>query len=229
MDSHQFRSTLSSMRWELEALLAQQADGQEETHLALKNVYKNNLRLIDLVNKLLNISRIENKKSMDKPTKIDVVAMVNSILKDSAEKIEEAELEVRVTAPSQLTVQYDENILREVLSNLIVNAIKFNKKRGIIIIELEKDSSKWTFHIANTGKPISKTDGDHLFEKFFRGSNASDETPGTGLGLYITYQYVSKWNGVVTFISPAHFGEKSIRGTKNSGTIFKVELPVSSQ
>lgn len=228
MASHQLRTPIGNMRWELEGLMKSKDYKEDEKLISsLKTIYSANLRLIDLVSNLLNISRIEGGKVLDKPVKMDLISMISDIVSGLESKIEDKNLQIRINAPERLSINYDPKLIREVVGNLITNALKFNKKNGLVVIEVVRSGDKFTLRVANTGKTILKSDQEHIFEKFFRGTNILDEVIGTGLGLHICKEYIKKWGGVITFKSPAHFSERSMNSDKYKGTIFRVELPVS--
>lgn len=178
---------------------------------------------------LLNISRIESHRVKDKPEKVDLVRVIREVVVECNDKIEEQEVKIKLNSPSHFTITYDKELIREVVSNLIANAIKFNKQNGVVVIHLEKHNTKWLLQVANTGLVIPKKDQAHIFERFYRASDVKDKFSGTGLGLHIVQEYAKKWHGNVSFKSPAHFSERSMKGDKLRGTIFTLQLPVSAK
>ncbi|MDH5533834.1 MAG: PAS domain S-box protein [Candidatus Pacebacteria bacterium] len=228
MASHQLRTPLGNIRWELEGILRDEAIKENKLlSKSLNVIYKHDLRLIDLVNNLLNISRIEGQRVMDKPERLNVIQIIKEVIEESEQSIIESNLEIHFHEAEKLMITYDKKLIREVLSNLITNAIKFNQKNGVVVIKADKNDHKFTFEIANTGPIITKYDQEHIFEKFYRGQETKEYTAGTGLGLHITKSYIEKWNGTISFKSPANFSERSMSGQKYKGTIFSVELPTT--
>jgi PAS domain S-box-containing protein len=228
MASHQLRTPLGNTRWGLEAILnSGEYQSDEKLMSKLRNIYITNIRLIKLVGNLLNISRIESNRVLDNPVKLDLIKLIHDIITEQQEKIERNNLTVTLNMPNSLTVYYDKKLIREVISNIVSNAIKFNKKDGVVLIEVIRNDQTISFSIANTGQTILKSDQSDIFERFHRGSNIAERIPGSGLGLYITREYIRKWDGTITFESPTEFGERTINGTKYSGTVFTVNLPVS--
>lgn len=230
MASHQLRTPLGNMRWSIEGLMAAK-EYQDDAKLikSLKDVYSANLRLIDLVSNLLNVSKIESERVMDRPVEMDLTMMIREIIMELNNQIEDKNLQVKLNMPSKMVIKYDPKLLREVIGNLITNAVKFNKQSGMVVIILSRNGAKFRLDVANTGKTIPQADQSKIFQKFFRGSNILDEITGTGLGLHIANEYIKKWGGKISFESPAHFSERSMNSYKYKGTTFSVELPVSAK
>lgn len=228
MASHQLRTPLGNMRWGLELILnSDEYDKNKKLITRIKKIHATNVRLVNLVGNLLNISRIESDRVLDKPVKLDLIQLLREIIIEDHEKIEKSNLKILLNTPNSLTIYYDEKLLREVLANLVSNAIKFNKQDGVVLIEVKRDGQGFSFAIANTGMKILKSDHEGIFQKFYRGTNTSEQISGSGLGLHISREYILKWNGNISFESPVNFGERSINGSKYSGTVFTVNLPVS--
>ena len=107
----------------------------------------------------------------------------------------------------------DKKLLRNVLVNLISNAIKFSPSNAIVQIRCNVQQEFWHLKVIDSGIGISQDDSQHLFERFFRAKNASN-IQGTGLGLYIVARYVELLHGTIRLDSKL-----------NEGTTVSIELP----
>jgi PAS domain S-box-containing protein len=216
--SHQLRTPLGSMRWNLEMLLGGDlGEVSEEIQAIAKQIYDGNMRMIGLVNDLLDVSRIDQGRVMDNPIAVDL----GQVIEETILEIEPLTMAKRVKVSSsidknapQLTL--DKKRIREVVENLISNAVKYNKVDGTVIVTLTSDSEKIEIVIADSGMGIPKKDMGKLFSKFFRAENAvRSETEGTGLGLYVVRKFVENWGGSLT-----------VESEEGQGSKFTVRLPV---
>jgi signal transduction histidine kinase len=118
-------------------------------------------------------------------------------------------------APVRLAV--DRHRLREMLLNMVTNAIKYTPQGGTVALTLEEDAEAVTFTVQDSGIGIAAGDLPHIFERFWRADPARSRTgarPGTGLGLAIT-----KW------IAEAHGGSITVQSRPGRGSVFTVRLP----
>jgi signal transduction histidine kinase len=107
----------------------------------------------------------------------------------------------------------DPNILKNILFNLVSNAIKYTKQNGIITLKLYDDDQNLHLVVSDNGIGIPQKDQKHLFDRFFRAENASN-LEGTGLGLFIVKKYSELLHGDISFTS-----------TESTGTTFTLILP----
>ena len=111
----------------------------------------------------------------------------------------------------------DEQYLRVIINNFVSNAIKYNRPGGKVVISHALKGDKLVTSIEDNGLGIPESQKAHIFEKFFRIQDASHkDIPGTGLGMYITKQYIEQMRGKVWFES-----------THGKGTIFYFSLPIA--
>ena len=108
----------------------------------------------------------------------------------------------------------DERLIRQSISNLIANGLKYSKENRPITVSIKKSKSEITFSVQDHGIGIPIEDQKHLFAPFFRATN-SKMIPGNGLGLNITQEYAKIHNGVITFTS-----------IENEGSTFVLHLPL---
>ena len=101
----------------------------------------------------------------------------------------------------------DPDLLREVITNLVANAIKYNKTQGSVTISLEEKDTTFNLTIKDTGIGIPQADQDKIYSKFFRAGNAKVKViNGTGLGLFVAKSYLESWGGTIEFESKEEIG-----------------------
>lgn len=184
----------------------------------LEEIYKGNQRMVDLVNTLLDVSRIElgTFDGESKPT--NIVALVESVLDEQKLQIDEKKLKLKcVLATHVPLIQVDPKLIRMVIQNLLSNSVKYTPDHGKIFISLALDHKKNVIiQMSDTGYGIPKSQQDKIFSKLFRADNViGKDTEGTGLGLYIAKSIVDQAGGRLWFESE-----------ENEGTTFHLLLPI---
>lgn len=214
--SHQLKTPLSSINWYTEMLLGGDigdVNKQQEDYLI--EVYQGNKRMISLVNALLNVSRIELGTFAVDPEPVDTTKLVKSVLKEMTQKIQQRKLSLEVSLDKNIPViSADPQLLRIVFQNLVSNAIKYTKEKGVVEIttQLKKKGQRFggkairrdslTLLVRDSGIGIPKHQQKNIFTKLFRADNAKkSDTDGTGLGLYIVKSIIEQSGGKVWFTS----------------------------
>lgn len=219
--SHALRTPLGIAKWYLEAI-----SGEKYLHDApdilinyLDEIYKNNERLLVLVRNLLSVSRIDQGKIKDVPKKIDVIEHIKLIVKDMqiAALKDHVSIILTIKHTDFPPLYIDPLRFREVLENLITNAIKYDTKNKPVEVIVDKKTNLLSISVKDQGIGISEEDKKKIFSKFFRAEKAiSNNTEGSGLGLYVTKSYVEGWNGSITLLSK-----------ENKGSTFTIHLPIA--
>jgi PAS domain S-box-containing protein len=220
ISAHQLRTPLSAIKWTLKMFL----DGDlgeltKEQREFLEKTYKSNERMINLINDLLNVTRIEEGRYLYRPVLADIVPICQSVIDSYKEEIEKKNLKFEFKKPKDLPkVRVDIEKISLAIQNLLENAIRYNKEGGEIEIVLKEKEKKIEFSIRDTGIGIPKDQQNRVFTKFFRAPNAMRmDTEGSGLGLFITKNIIK-----------AHGGEIWFESEEGKGTTFYFTLPVAS-
>ena len=220
ISAHQLRTPLSAIKWTVRMLL----DGDvgkltdEQTEF-LKKAYQSNERMVNLVNDLLNVTRIEEGRYLYNPEELDMIELIEKTIIPLKEIAERKNLKFEFLKPKEkeIKVRVDKEKISLAISNLVDNAINYTKE-GKISIQFEYDSKdkQVKFSVKDTGIGISEEQQKRLFSKFFRGINAiKAETEGTGLGLFIAKNIIE-----------AHGGRIWFESEEGKGTTFYFTLPL---
>lgn len=218
--SHQLRTPLTGIKWVSELMLkGRGGELNKEQKEFVGQIVESNTRMINLVNDLLNVSRIETGKkfSIEKKSN-DIIPIVDSLFFEliGFAALHKVKMRKDDSLPKELILNIDAEKIRQVLQNLLSNAVKYSKEGGVVIIlcDLGK-KGRVTFCVKDSGLGIPAAQQGRMFEKFFRADNVqTHETEGTGLGLYIAKAIVEGHGGKIWFES-----------VENKGTNFYFSLP----
>lgn len=215
--SHELRTPMTAIKGSLSTILDGYAgDVSSQAKEFLSAAYNENDRLIRLVNNLLNISRIEAGRFVFTYSKVHTDALIRDVVDKLVIAAKEKDLSLTYDQnPSLPLIAIDEDKIREVLINLIGNAIKFTHKGGVSV-GAKLGEGMVVLSVTDTGSGIAKEDQDLLFKKFsqVRGSYAK-QTGGTGLGLYICKKIVE-----------GHKGTIWLESTLGKGSTFYFSVPI---
>lgn len=218
--AHQLRTPLGNIRWSIELLLKGGKYAVPQPVLEkLQGIHESNLRMIFLVNDLLDVMRIDEHKVTENSEPTDILSIIEQAIKDLQYEIKRKALVVKVEAQPDLIepIMIDQRQCRDVMHHLLSNAVQYNKIGGSVTVGVVKKENSLEIVFRDTGIGIPPAEQHRIFEKFFRTSRAlMNDTQGTGLGLYIVKSYVDRWKGSIQ----AH----SVEG---EGTTITVSVPLS--
>jgi len=215
--SHEFRTPLTLMLGPLEELLAQQEGTltlDQEAHVLA--THRNALRLLRLVNTLLDFSRIEADRVQAHYFPVNLSTLTEDIASTFRAAIEHAGLQFHVDCPPLTTEAYvDRDMWEKIILNLLSNAFKYTLW-GTIKLSLEQDGNNAILRVQDTGVGIPAEEIPHMFERFHRVKYTRGRTyEGTGIGLSLVKELVL-----------LHGGDISVDSEDGTGTTFTVSIPL---
>lgn len=212
--SHEFRTPLSAVLSSA-SLIKQYKDkkdfDKQDKHIARIKTSVNHLTMI--LNDFLSLGKLEEGKVDVNLETFNLENFLNEILEEVNSFLKAGQRVALKCHADLQSIESDSRILRNILFNLISNASKYSDQGKLITIECEKKRDGILFQVKDEGIGIPKEDQKHLFDRFFRASNAGN-VQGTGLGLNIVKRYVGLLSGEITFTS--EYGK---------GTTFHIIIP----
>lgn len=216
--SHQLRTPLSAVKTYSHML----SDGYmgeltADQNKALNTIITATNRMNQLISTLLNITRIESGTIAIAPKQIDLTKLVEEVIAELNLTASHKSINItfKIKGRASPAIKSDSLIIKEILTNLVSNAIKYSPEEGEVEILLNPRKSEVLFHVSDSGWGIPKLSHDQVFSKFFRAQNiVKRETTGTGLGLYLVKGLLDELGGKIWFES-----------TEDDGTSFYFTLP----
>ncbi|MEK7554663.1 MAG: PAS domain S-box protein [Patescibacteria group bacterium] len=228
--SHQLRTPLTAIKWVVERILKTQKLSMEATEY-LGDIHTSTQRLSDLIDTLLNVSRIEDGSIGIAPQPLDVVQFIKGYFSECMPLCAKKNISLKLTRyPETLPIKTDLSAFRNIVQSLVSNAIEYTPEKGKIEIEIEDKGTTFLVAVKDTGIGIPKGEGDKLFQKFYRAENAKlVKTDGTGLGLYIAKEATELLGGRIWFESPTATAKNKAEKAETPGSTFFVELPIEAK
>jgi len=215
--AHQLRTPLSAIKWAIKMIL----DGDmgklndDQSKLLFKG-YRSNERIINLVNDMLNVSRIEEGRFGYSFGRENFEEALKIVIDNLENQIKEKKLDLKIKKPKKVPLVYmDKQKMVLVLQNLIENSVKYTPENGKIEISIEAGKRFLNVSVKDNGVGIPEKDRSKLFSKFFRAENVVRmQTEGSGLGLFMVKNIIEK-----------HGGDISVKSKEGEGTEINFTLP----
>ena len=218
-----FVNTAHNIRTPLSLVLAPLADLAKDTTLGdksrkfLEMALRNGDKLLRMVTELLDFQKIAVVKTQVHMQKVELSVLLRQQVDKFQMSAQEKHINLRLATCGQHTFSTDLSMMDLIFENLLSNAVKYTKVGGTITISasLDEVGKQVSIQVSDTGIGIPKTEAKHIFQSFFRASNAvNSQEMGSGLGLMLTRQLVQKLGGKLTFESE-----------EGKGSAFLVVLP----
>ena len=212
--SHELKTPLTAIVAFVETLEAGALDDRENSERFLEIIRKNAARMQNLIDDILELSAIEAGNVGVKAEEIELSPLINDVIMSLAAKASSRDITVSNHVPTDTVVFLDPRRLEQMLTNLVDNAIKFNRDGGMVTIACEAGTRTRIF-VKDTGEGIPAQHLERLFERFYRVDRArSRAMGGTGLGL-----------AIVKHLARAHGGEVRVSSELGQGSTFEIDLP----
>jgi heavy metal sensor kinase len=215
--SHELRTPLTIMRGELESIIQRESGLPDRLRERIGSVLEETERLSHIAESLFAICRLDAGEGKAKPTTFYLIDLVKTTADQMLLLAEDKAIKVFVENPRLVKISGDEARLKQVVVNLLDNAIKYTPKGGGIRISVTEAHHKAVLSITDSGIGISPEALPHIFERFYRADKArSREQGGAGLGL-----------SIVRSIVQAHGGTVEVESVEQKGTTCRVILPLA--
>jgi PAS domain S-box-containing protein len=215
--SHELRTPLTSISGFLQLVqdgLAGETSEEQRRCLAIAG--RNADRLHRLIGDLLFVAQMDAGQLVLEPTQVDLRALAAECLESVRPRAMQAGVEVVLEGDAVAGLQGDPSRLTQLLDNLVSNAIKFSSEGGQVAVRTISENGNVVLEVADHGIGIPAEQQQHLFQRFFRGSNAAERAiQGTGIGL-----------SIVKAIVDAHGGSIAVESREGQGTTFRVAFPL---
>lgn len=233
--SHEFRTPLTLINGPLEQVLAAHKDNNEnnETELVdnINLALHNSRRLLDLINQLLDLSKLDGGKMKLQAVRRDIVPFIRGVTNSFESLAAQKKIKLDIAAESQCVLYFDPEKLDKVLINLLANAIKFTPEGGAITVSAAIVSTSGKVHsdrvleipvleikVRDTGVGVPKDQLPYVFDRFFQAEGVfSSQHKGSGIGLAVVKELVE-----------LHHGDIFVHSTEGKGTEFTIHLPLDA-
>jgi signal transduction histidine kinase len=209
--AHDLRTPMTRLRGTAEVAL--QSEKSDDLREALVDCIEESERIQIMLDTLMDVSEAETGAMKLNPENIDVVPVIDDIVDLYGYVAEEKGITVKTGFPKELYVTVDRNRIRQVLANLLDNAIKYTPSGGRVDIEASRNEEEVQITVKDTGVGISVNELDNIWDRLYRGDKSRTQR-GLGLGL-----------SLVKAIVGAHKGYVEVLSTPGAGSAFLVHLP----
>jgi len=212
---HELRTPLTSLMATSHLLLRPELPAAKRIEL-IKTMQRETARLSQMTTDFLDLARLESGRMRFVHAAVDLPELVNECVEIIRHQAAGRGITIQVHLdPSLPALESDRGKLKQVLLNLLTNAVKYNRENGTITVRVQLKETKWRVSVTDTGRGIPTESMQHMFEKFYRVAQTEDTATGTGLGLPIAKKIVE-----------ALGGEMGVESIAEVGSIFHFTLPI---
>lgn len=209
--SHELKTPITSIRGFAELLLVNKEKNDERTNKYLNIIYNESIKMKETIDELLYLSNLEYKRSVtDSLDEINLKELILNIINDY-DTLAKKDHITFITDLDDLIIYEQEKLLKHLISNIIENAIKYNKNDGYVKVGLKEENNNLILTIEDTGVGIDEKHLDKIFQRFYRIDESHNRnTGGSGIGLNIVKQICATINAKIEVQSTLNVGTKFI-------------------
>ena len=205
MASHEIRTPLTTILSSLSLINKySETDNKEKQQQHIQRIKSSITNMTALLDDVLSISTLEEGRVLIFPDTLSLKGCVETVVQELSQSANEGQ-SIQYTHSGISAISFDKKILRIILINLITNALKFSPEKTIVFVNTDVTNQDLSIRVQDHGIGIADEDKVHLFERFYRGGNATN-IQGTGLGLSIIARYVELLKGIIKVDSHLHEG-----------------------
>jgi len=203
---HELRTPLASLSTATYLMMRPEISHQQQEQI-IKNIHNETLRLNSLASSFLDLARLESGRVQFRKSKFDVIDLLHECRDIMSSKADEDRIQIRVIEPdNETTIEADRDKLKQVVLNLLSNALKYNRPNGSVILKTEVRENEMVISVQDTGIGIPEDAVTHIFEKFYRVRESESKATGTGLGLSICKKIIQGHGGAIEVKSKIGIG-----------------------
>ncbi len=211
--AHDLRTPMTRLRGIAEMALQSLTDKDRQSEEALATCVEESDRILKLLNSLMDISEAESGTLQLHLEPVNVADIVQEVVTLYDYVAEDKNVSISIHCPSDLTVVADRSRLRQVLANLLDNAIKYNAPGGVVSINVHREKSEMVLVVEDNGIGIPAEELSRIWDRLHRGDESRSQ-PGLGIGL-----------SLVRAVVHAHGGDVGVRSSPGRGSVFTVSVP----
>lgn len=214
--SHELRTPITSMKVLADSLISQKDVPIELYQEFMADIAEEIEREDKIITDLLSLVKMDRTAADMNITEVDIDALVELIMRRLRPIAQKRDVELVYESVRPVTATVDEVKLTLIISNLVENAIKYNKEHGWVKVKLDADHQYFSVEVADSGVGIPEESQDHIYERFYRvDKSRSREIGGTGLGLAITRSAILMHRGTI-----------KVESVEGEGTTFTIRIPL---
>ncbi|MCB0405355.1 MAG: CHASE2 domain-containing protein, partial [Bdellovibrionales bacterium] len=199
--SHDLKTPIAKIKAIIGRLLSEESSLSAETRSSLKTVARTNDELARFISDILKVTRMETMSIEPAKEVIDLNRLVEEAVKRNRFQADEKDISVTVDLEPLFSMEGDQKLIEEIITNLLENAIKYSAPGSAVVISTREEASRVWVEVEDQGPGIPEEEIPRVMGKFYRGKTAEKTTKGSGLGLYLAKYFVELHEGTIEITS----------------------------